>query len=296
MSFLQANLLCVVLVAIDLIARTWRLQWILRGLHFRVPFSEVFTLNVVGDAASAFTPLRVGGDPTRLAALTHARVPVAAGVVAILIEIAVMWPVIIAAAGWLALIYAPAWWRGAEPHIERTLATAWPWVAAIVAASVMAWWLMRRVAPHASLVMRRGTRRAMAYWRRMPAWPLVASIPLTLVGLAARVAILPVLAMTLSSPPPMGPLSFASFLLIYGQLVLPTPSGMGVVELGFLGGAVGDLGASHRAILLIWRMYTTFVFVALGVLLGIPRYGRVAVGAMLRGRGLGVHRGPDREP
>jgi uncharacterized membrane protein YbhN (UPF0104 family) len=285
MSFLQANLVCIALVAIDLVTRTWRLQWILRGLEFDVPFGEVFTVNVVGDAASAVTPLRVGGEPTRLAALTQAKVSVAAGVVAILIETAVMWPVIIAAAGWLALIYAPAWWRGAAPDLENTLVSAWPWVLAIIAASVAGWWLARRIAPHASLVMRQGTRRAMAYWRRMPAWPLVASIPLTLVSLAARVAILPVLALTLSTPPEMGPLSFASFLLIYGQLLLPTPSGAGVVELGFLGGAVGDLGVHHRSILLIWRMYTTFVLVALGVLLGIQRYGSVVAAAIVRRRG-----------
>lgn len=283
MSFLQANLLCILLVAIDLVARTWRLQWILRGLQFDVSFGEVFTVNVVGDAASAVTPLRVGGDPVRLAALTQARVPIAAGVVAILIETVVMWPVLIGVAGWLALIYAPAWWRGAAPHVTNTVAMAWPWVIAIGVATAAGWWITRRFAPRTSDVMRRGTRRAMAYGRRMPAWPVVASIPLTLVSVAAKVAILPVLALTLRTPPAMGPLSFASFLLIYGQLVLPTPSGAGVVEFGFLGGMVGDLGIHHRSILFIWRMYTTFTLVALGVLLGIQRYGSVVIEALMRG-------------
>lgn len=284
MSFLQANLLCILLVAVDLVARTWRLQWILRGLQFEVPFSEVFTINVVGDAASAVTPLRVGGDPARLAALTQARVPLAASVVAILIETVVMWPVLIAVAGWLALIYAPAWWRGAAPHVTSTAAMAWPWVLAICAATALGWWVTRRFAPHTSDVMRRGTRRALAYWRRTPAWPMAAAIPLTLVSVAAKVAILPVLASTLRTPPALGPLTFASFLLVYGQLVLPTPSGAGVVEFGFLGGMVGDLGVRYRALLVIWRMYTTFTLVALGVLLGIQRYGSTVVAAILRRR------------
>ncbi|HEX6534867.1 MAG TPA: lysylphosphatidylglycerol synthase transmembrane domain-containing protein [Gemmatimonadaceae bacterium] len=284
MTRLEAHLVCLVLVGVDLLARTWRIQWILRGLRFRLPFGEVLTLNVVGDAASAITPLRLGGEPARVAAFAHARVPVTAGMVAIGIEILVMWPVIFAAAGWLALIYAPAWWRAAEPRMATTVSGAWPWVVAVVVVSVLAWVAARRFFPHVSHHLRRSTRRAFAYARRMPAWPLAASVPLTLVSLAARVAILPVLALTLPSPPPLGPLSFASFTLIYGQLLLPTPSGAGVVELGFLGGAVGDLGDRYGSILLAWRFYTVFVLVALGLVLGVRHYGRAAVAAMLRGR------------
>ena len=83
----------------------------------------------------------------------------------------------------------------------------------------------------------------MVYWRRMPRWPLVASLPLSFLNLATRVAILPVLAATLPQPPELGPMVLGSFALLYSQLILPTPSGAGAVELGFLGGAAGDLGA-----------------------------------------------------
>lgn len=284
MTRLEAHLVCVALVAVDLLARTWRIQWILRGLRFRVPFGEAFALNVVGDAASAVTPLRLGGEPARLAALAHARVPVVAGVVGVAIEIGAMIPVVFAAAGWLALIYAPSWWRAAEPQLAGTMEHAWRWVAAVVLLSVLTWWAARRFFPRASHTVRRNSRRALVYARRMPAWPLLASIPLTLVSVAARVAILPVLALTLPSPPPIGPLSFASFTLLFGQLLLPTPSGAGVVELGFLGGAVGDLGGRYASILLLWRFYTVFVLVALGLIVGVRQYGRAAVAAMLRGR------------
>lgn len=284
MTRLEAHLVCVALVVVDLLARTWRIQWIFRGLRFRVPFGEAFALNVVGDAACAVTPLRIGGEPARLAALAHARVPVVAGVVGIAIEIGAMIPVVFAVAGWLALMYAPSWWRAAEPRLAGTMQHAWRWVAVVVLLSVVAWWAGRRLFPRASHTVRRSTRRALAYARRMPAWPLLASIPLTLVSVAARVAILPVLALTLPSPPPLGPLSFASFTLLFGQLLLPTPSGAGVVELGFLGGAVGDLGGRLASILLLWRFYTVFVLVALGLIVGVRQYGRAAVAAMLRGR------------
>lgn len=284
MTRLQAHLACILLVAVDAIVRTWRIQWILRGLRFDVPFGEMLAVNLVGDAASAITPLRIGGEPARLAALARARVPLTAGLVAIGIEVVVMWPVILIASGILALLYAPQWWSTAGPHLARAVRGGWPWIVAVAVVSVLTWLVARRVFPSASHLMRRSMRRALAYARRMPRWPLLAGIPLSLVGLAARVAILPVLASTLPSHPPLGPLSFASFVLLYGQLLLPTPSGAGVVELGFLGGAVGELGGELGAILLLWRFYTTFVLVALGIVLGVRHYGRAAMSAMLRGR------------
>ena len=118
----------------------------------------------------------------------------------------------------------------------------------------------------------------------MPAWPLLASVPLTLLGLAARVAILPVLALTLPFPPPMGPLAFGSFALLYAQILVPTPSGAGVIDLGFVGGAVGNLGEHHRQLLLIWRVYTTAAVVGIGVIVALNAYGVAAVSALARWR------------
>ena len=116
----------------------------------------------------------------------------------------------------------------------------------------------------------------------MPAWPLLASVPLTFVGLAARVAILPVLALTLPFPPPMGLLTFGSFALLYAQILVPTPSGAGVIDLGFVGGAVGDLGEHHRRLLFIWRMYTTAAVVAIGGVVAVRVYGMAAIEAIVR--------------
>jgi uncharacterized membrane protein YbhN (UPF0104 family) len=284
MSLLEAHLLCIALVAVDLIARTWRFQWIVRGTRAPLSFRDAFVLNSVGDAAAALTPNRLGADPARLAGAVYAGVPLPAAVVAVFIELVVMWPVIIAAAGWLALIYAPRWWRTARPELAETAEHAWPWIIALLVVGVVAWILARRFFPSTSHAMQRGTRRALVYARRMPAWPLLASVPLTLLSLAARVAILPVLALTLPNPPAMGPLAFGSFALLYVQLLLPTPSGAGVIDIGFVGGAVGNLGEHHRSLLLIWRFYTTFVLIALGLTLALIEYGPAAVGAIVRGR------------
>jgi len=283
-SLLEAHLLCCALVLLDLVTRTWRYQWLLQGLETPISFRSALVVNAVGDAAAAATPNRLGADPARLAATAYAGVPATAGFVAILIETIVMWPVLIAAAGWLALIYAPRWWRTAGPLLAATMERTWPWVVALIALGIVLWVVLRRFFPVLSHKMRRSSRRALAYARRMPAWPIAASVVLTLISQAARVAILPVMALTLPHPPPIGPLVFGSFALIYSQLLLPTPSGAGVVDIGFVGGAVGNLGERHRALLFIWRFYTTIVPIALGVILGLREYGRPVVTAILRGR------------
>jgi hypothetical protein len=57
-----------------------------------------------------------------------------------------------------------------------------------------------------------------------------------------------------------------------------------VIDLGFVGGAVGDLGEHHRRLLFIWRMYTTAAVVAIGVIVAVRVYGAAAIGAIVRRR------------
>jgi uncharacterized membrane protein YbhN (UPF0104 family) len=270
----QAHLVCLGLVAADLLARAWRIQWIVRGLGHRISLWDSFVLNAFGDAACALTPLRIGGEPARLAGMLRSRVPAPAAFVAISLEVLAAWPVIIVAAGWLAWRYAPEWWDEAGPRLSAAAESAWPWVLAVVVLSLLAWRSAKlKVTSPAARQLRRPVRRAMVDWRRMPRWPLVASVPMSFINLATRVAILPVLALTLPSPPPIGPLAVGSFALLYSQLILPTPSGAGAVELGFLGGAAGDLGADEGWLLLAWRFYTNGVGVLLGVVLAARIYG-----------------------
>lgn len=284
MSMLTANLLCVALVITDLVARALRIQWLLHGTHCRITFFDALAINGIGDVAAAVTPNRIGGEPARLGGEVLSKVPVAAGIVAIAIETLVMWPVNIAVGLFLAVKYAPEWWHTAGPALEDTADTSWPWLIGMLVAGGVAWWVLRRYAPALSHSLRRGTKRAWVYARRMPRWPLAAGAVATFVSVAARVAILPVLALTLPHPPPIGPLAFASFALIFAQLLLPTPSGAGVVELGFLGGAVGNLGTGYEELLILWRLYTTILLIAAGAALGVWRYGPHAVRMIVRGR------------
>jgi uncharacterized membrane protein YbhN (UPF0104 family) len=281
---LQAHLLCVALVVVDFVARAWRIQLIVQGLGHRLAFRDAFVLNAWGDAACALTPLRLGGEPARLAGMLRSRVPAVAAFLAISLEVLAAWPVVIVAAGWLIWRYAPEWWAEAGPRLGAGLIDSWPWLVAVVGASIVAYLYARRVAAPAAHQVRRPIRRALVYWRRLPIGILILSLPLSFLNLATRVAILPVLALTLPHPPPLGPLAVGSFALLYSQLVLPTPSGAGAVELGFVHGAAGELGRSEGWLLLLWRWYTNGIGVVLGVALAARLYGWRALTALARRR------------
>lgn len=284
MSPVEAHLICLGLVAADLLVRAWRIQWIMRGLGSGLRLRDAFVVNAFGDAANALTPLRLGGEPARVAGLLRSGVRMTAALVGITLEAVLSRLVLVALASWLIWQYAPAWWLTAGPSLHAAAIKAWPWVVVVLLIGIILWGYTRRLVSPSTQRLRRPMRRVLVYLRRMPRWPLVVSIPLSAIAIATRVAILPVLALTLSSPPAPGPVIFGSFALLYSQMVLPTPSGAGVVELGFLGGAAGDLGAEEGWILLAWRFYTNGIGVLLGVWLAASIYGWPYLRKLLRGR------------
>lgn len=286
LSPIEAHAICAGLTLADYLARGWRIQLLTRGLKYDLAFRDAMAVNLIGDAACSLTPLRIAGEPVRLGVMLSAGVPPTASFVAITYEVLTAWPVIILSAALLLRRHARDWWEGAAPGLLGALREAWPWVVAVALLTLLIWIWIRRLVPSVGHHMGRPVKRMIVHWRRMP-WPLLlATAPLTCINLASRVAILPVLASTLPNAPPLALLLIGSFALLYSQLILPTPSGAGAVELGFLGGAAGNLGSSETSLLFAWRFYTTFVGVILGVLLGLHRFGWSAIKSWL-----GVTRG-----
>ncbi len=272
MSVVEAHLVCLGLVATDVLARVWRIRWIMRGLKQNLTFKDAFILNTFGDAANSLTPLRIGGEPARLAGMLQTRVPMTAAVLGITLEAVVSRLMLAAATAWLAWRFAPAWWLSVGPQLQASVRSAWPWLVLLLLGGTLFWRYTQRVVSPITRRMRRSMARVRVYWRRMPRWPLLVGMPLSLISIAARVAILPVLALSMAGPPPLSLLVFGSFTLLYSQMVLPTPSGAGVVDLGFVGGAAGQLG-SNGSLLLAWRFYTTGLGVLLGVWFAAKIYG-----------------------
>jgi uncharacterized membrane protein YbhN (UPF0104 family) len=271
-SVVEAHLICLLLVAIDMLARVWRIQWIMAGLKLDLTLKDAFVLNIFGDAANSLTPLRIGGEPARLAGMLRTRIPITAAVLGITLEAIVSRLMLAAAVVWLGWQFAPAWWVSVGPQLWASANAAWPWIVLLLLAGALFWWYTQRVVSPMTRRMRRSMTRIRVYWRRMPRWPLLVGMLLSLVSIAARVALLPVLALSLVDPPPISLLIFGSFTLLYSQMVLPTPAGAGVVELGFMAGAAGELGG-NGSLLLAWRFYSTGLGVLLGVYLAAKIYG-----------------------
>lgn len=289
MSLLLACSLCAALVGVDVLARTVRLRCFFRGAGLRPSLPALCVAILFGDAAAAVTPMRLGGEPARWLGLRSAGVPAQVAVAVLAVEMVSYLSVVAisgAAAAWL---LGAEWWAGVGPRLAGRAEAGLPWVAAVVAASVAVWiWARRRRARRPASA---APAPAVAAARGAMGWPLLAAVPLTLASIAARLAMLPVLAQTLPNPPSIGVLVLGSFALVYGQLFFPTPGGAGAVELLASAGTAGELGGSAGAVFLAWRGVTTGLPVVLGFGLALHRYGAPAVRNALRGE-----RAPDVPP
>lgn len=268
---IAAHLLCVLLVAADLLARACRIRWYLLALGQPITLPQAFLVNAWGDAAAGLTPMRFGGELAKLAGLMRSGAAIRLAVVVLALEAVITYPLVALFGGALAWRFAPTWWDHARPAIETALRMGWPWVIAVGGVTLLgglAVWYARQRDP---VVLEPGAVRSAL--RQMPLWPLLAGGALSLFNVAARTLILPLLALTLPDHPPFGVMMVGSFVLLYSQLLLPTPSGAGAVDLGFLGGMAGDLGPGGPGLLVAWRIYTVGAGAALGVLLAVNTLG-----------------------
>jgi uncharacterized membrane protein YbhN (UPF0104 family) len=270
---LVAHGICATLVALDQCARALRIKLLTNAIGHPYTLRQGVLTNTIGDAACAVTPMRIGGEPARLGAMLHFGVPATASFIAVAFEVITMWPVTLVAAAAVAILFAPGWLEHSAPVLFAGIGRLWGWLLLAAGVSVALWLVVRRSVHVAPRMTRRPWRRARVYWRRMPPGPLAASAILSFVNLATRTAILPVLMLALPEPPPLGPAILGSFALLYSQLVLPTPSGAGVVDLGLLAGAAGEVPAGEVELLVWWRFYTTGIGIILGGWAAVRTFG-----------------------
>lgn len=277
------HLVCLALVLGDYLVRAIRIKVLCDALGHPLSLRNALATNTIGDAACALTPMRLGGEPTRLASLLRAGIPATACFVAIALESLSSWPVVIASAVVLGVWLVPGWVDQAAPVLLRGLLRNWIWIGVAVAVSVVLWLLFRKRIRVTPRLTRRPWRRARVYLRRMPIGTLLLALLLAFLNLLCRVAVLPVLMAALDAPPSLGPQVLGSFALLYSQLILPTPAGAGVVDLGLLAGAAGDVGAGSFRLLFWWRFYTTLLGAGIGVWFATHDFGWPALRRLVRG-------------
>lgn len=262
MSLIAAGL---ALVVLEIAIRGWRLQALLATEH-RPPFLAAVTVNAYGDVASALTPGRLGGDPARFLGVRGAGIPTPPALVALASERIIDWVVMALVGFALGGAAGSGGLRALSQLADRLMdPSVRPWlilVALLVVVGVLAILRHRARHPHrVSHSLRETWRPARGLgWRR-----LLAASALTLTSVALRVAVLPLLVWPWWDSLDLANVWLASFALLYGQLVLPTPAGLGVVELGFAVGFGAVMTAGELAAALIWwRVLTLGVGAGLG--------------------------------
>ena len=249
------------------------LDAIARGLRFRalvpMPLARAIGVNLCGDALGSLTPAQLGADPVRFAAVHGSGgAPASAVLAAFVTEFSMS--VVATAAG--AVVLSGLFAGAAAGFAHRLALLVAPSSALRVlvfvvlptgASAALAVRLRHRLPP---ALVRHLRDVWVAVWRRPPS--LVAGVAfLTLVSLASRTAVLPILAAGIPGVK-AGVLILGSYLLLLGQAVLPTPAGAGGVELGFLAGFSGSLpGGTAGQLLVLWRFYTFLLALMVGALL-----------------------------
>ncbi|HET7231386.1 MAG TPA: lysylphosphatidylglycerol synthase transmembrane domain-containing protein [Longimicrobium sp.] len=282
MSLLLACVLCTALMVADLFARAARLRWFLRGAGATPSLGAICVAILFSDAAAAVTPMRLGGEPARWLGLRSAGVPGGAAVAVLAVEMVSYMAVVAFTGAATAWLMGAEWWAAVGPRLAARAGEGVPWAAAVVAASAAVWVCARR--GRAGRAPAAAQAPAVAALRGAIGWPLAASVPLTVASIAARLAVLPVLAQALPAPPPLGVLVLGSFALTYGQLFFPTPGGAGAVELLASAGTAGELGGTAGPVFVAWRAITTGLPVVAGFALAVHSYGGAAVRNALRGQ------------
>jgi len=267
---LSQHLAVVALLALDCLARGVRLRALVP-----MPLARAVGVNLCGDAVGSLTPAQIGADPVRFAAFRSSGASASVLLAALVTEFGMSVVATVAGAVILSGLFA-----GAAEEFGRRLATlaspAWGVRAlAIVAlpaavSAVLAVRFRHRLPP--SLVHH--LRDVWVAVRRRPPALLAMVGCLTLVSLAARTAVLPILAAGIPGVK-ASVVIVGSYLLLLGQAVLPTPAGAGGVELGFLAGFSANLGGAAGQLLVVWRFYTLLLgLVAGGLLLARPAWAR----------------------
>jgi uncharacterized membrane protein YbhN (UPF0104 family) len=280
-----AQLLCLALAALDVWARAWRYVLLLRGLKAKLGLRGSLVLTIFGDAVAGITPMRLGGEPARILGARHDGVPVGRAITALALENVLTYSILIPAAAFVGARYGSDWWHTIAPRLDARL-IRWVIVGFIATAIVMLallWWLRTRSTRDSGLPRREGFRELVHDLITFPPWLLLLCLVASAMSLFGRVGILPVLAMTTPEPPPLGAAIVASLGLLYGQLVVPTPSGAGPIDVAVLAGASGvTSGAGH--VLGAWRLYTTILPIVVGLVAGFLAYGRSVLSLLTRAR------------
>lgn len=207
LSLSTAYLLCIACVLLDALARAQRLCILVRASGGTLPLTAALGANLVEDAGAGLTPMRVGGAPARLVILCRWGVDLATGVMITIVEVIVAYVPVLLTGAVLAYFFARNWWLDVGGGLRTSIGHFLPWLVLGVAFGALGWQAMRKLLPRHHRWARRTLARARRELRDAGPSAVFWSFILSLLSAGARLAILPLLTLTVSSPPPWAWLS-----------------------------------------------------------------------------------------
>jgi len=286
---LGVHLLGIALMLGEVFMRGVKLHWTGRAIGAPVSLRTGLRTVLGGDFVAAITPARSGSEPARFMILAEARVPAAATILVLFLELFLEALSLAIAVGVLALVF-----RDAGRALAPLLVLVGGYAGFVVGVGVAGAVLARRYAhgptpPWARRLRLDGLRwRAvqkalrqlqlgMDALRRARPGALGASLAASVGHVLFKLAVLPAIVLPLAPEVPLAPLVLWPLALFYGSVVSPAPGGGGAVELAFTSVLRGTIPTALMGRALVWwRVYTFYGFVLLGALAA----GRTALRAL----------------
>lgn len=267
-----AHALALLAFVLELAARGLRVRLTARGLGRRLPLAAAVRAQLAADAVGAVTPSRIGADAAKLGVLTQAGIE-AGPAAALLLAEAASEALLLLFCSLLVVSCTDSWWIALGPLLYAAVVTSSGAVALLTTRRTRPdpprWWRKVGLKRSRWRALRRAARsfhEHVGALRRVPLRWTAAVFGAAFVHLAARLALLPALALAV----PGASASFAElvlrpFFVLYATSLLPPPGGGGGVEVAFTALLHDRLSVSALAPALVWwRVYTFYLPALLG--------------------------------
>lgn len=289
-------------VSLEIVFRVLKIIFSARAIGIHTSFGVAARTILGGDFAASITPSRSGAEPARFLVLTEAGMPVASVLLVLFLELFLE----MCSLAVLALLFGVLWHDQAG-IVRGILITVGIYSLGVLGAGAFGLALARRRAngPRPTLVRWMGIgagawrkiqlslrqlRASVGALRRAHAGLMGAALAFSILHVAARLLVLPVVVRSYGGEASTSALVLWPMALLYGAAVAPAPGGGGVVEFAFKAALGGVLPTRLMAASLIWwRVYSFYIYIVIGAV--------AAGGTVLRAlRGRAVLRTPTVDP
>jgi glycosyltransferase 2 family protein len=275
-------------VAIELVFRGLKIALAARSCGIPLGAGTAVRATLCGDFLDAIAPARVGAEPARFLVLREAGISIASALVVLFLELLLelLALVVIAAVLFVVLPWSAA--LGALAGMVGAYAAFVVGIAAIAFVGARrrpvdaepgqprgsAWrqrmWIRAR---HAAEHIRSGMEAV----RHARLAVLATALACSILHVLMRLTILPIILYSTGAAVPLAPIVLWPLVLLYAGALAPAPSGGGVMEFSFHAALGNTIPESFVGTALIWwRLYSFFIYVALGALAA----GRTALRAL----------------